>query len=568
MEYLIAVLNQDPRDASPVTAHRRASLAPGPPHSRSYAKGKCLPTSTSSPRNSRPSSKSRGPRTGNSSRSNSSESASRSQPAAQPRPDTSSLTLDSILNPEPLKPARLITQDEAAALHFTDFAISDSLKQRIAAAGFVTPTPVQAGAIPPALEGEDILATASTGTGKTLSFLVPMVERLDEISTPSARGKKNPILALILLPTRELAMQVLENYHKICPVTKNDAVLVCGGLNENPQIEAIGRGPRIVVATPGRLEDYLDRRLVKLNDVDMLVLDEVDRMLDMGFLPAIKRITGALPKDRQTMCYSATLDANIRNIVRDYVTDPVRIEIGTTSKPSDRVTLRVITVMQDQKLAQLDRLLTTEEGSYLVFSRTKHGADRIGKKLEKLGHKIEVIHGDRSQSQRTTALKRFSDGKARVLVATDVAARGIDVSHIAHVVNYDLPNGSDDFVHRIGRTGRAGAKGVATTFITPMEKRDARKLENELKIQFEWIVADKDLAKEERNTPIDLNKQPVGSMDGILAMETRSWKNGDAPDAGSDSAPQAPRRPRSGGYGGRSAGGRSAGAGGGRRRRS
>ena len=432
---------------------------------------------------------------------------------------------------------------------------------------------MQAGAIPPALEGEDILATASTGTGKTLSFLVPMIERLDEISTPSARGKKNPILALILLPTRELAMQVLENYHKICPVTKNDAVLVCGGLNENPQIEALGRGPRIVVATPGRLEDYLDRRKVNLADVDVLVLDEVDRMLDMGFLPAIKRITGALPKDRQTMCYSATLDANIRNIVRDYVTDPVRIEIGTTSKPSDRVTLRVITVMQDQKLAQLDRLLTTEEGSYLVFSRTKHGADRIGKKLEKFGHKIEVIHGDRSQSQRTTALKRFSDGKARVLVATDVAARGIDVSHIAHVVNYDLPNGSDDFVHRIGRTGRAGAKGVASTFITPLEKRDARKLENELKIQFEWIVADKDLAKEERNTPIDLGKQPV---DGLLAMETRSWKGGDG--EASDSAPsndtsQYTPRPNRGGYagrssGGRSAGGRSGGPSAGRRRRS
>ncbi len=489
---------------------------------------------------------------------------------AQSRPDTSSLTLESILNPEPQKPTRHVTQAEASALHFNDFNISDSLKARLAAANFTVPTPVQAGAIPYALEGDDILATASTGTGKTLSFLVPMIERLEEISTPSGKGNRNPVLALILLPTRELAMQVLENYHKLCPVLKNDAVLVCGGLNENPQIEALARGPRIVVATPGRLEDYLDRRKVSLKEVDMLVLDEVDRMLDMGFLPAIKRITGALPKDRQTMCYSATLDTNIRNIVRDYVTDPVRIEIGQTSKPSDRVTLRVITVMQDQKLAQLDRMLTTEEGSYLVFSRTKHGADRIGKKLEKFGHKIEVIHGDRSQSQRTTALKRFSDGKARVLVATDVAARGIDVSHIAHVVNYDLPNGSDDFVHRIGRTGRAGAKGVATTFVTPLEKRDARKLEQELKIQFEWIVADKDLAKEERNTPIDLNKQPVGSMDGILAMETRSWKNGDAPDAGGDSAPQAPRRPRSGGYGGRSSGGRSsgAGAGGGRRRRS
>ncbi|MGI4826934.1 MAG: helicase-related protein, partial [Janthinobacterium lividum] len=240
---------------------------------------------------------------------------------------------------------------------------------------------------------------------------------------------------------------------------------------------------------------------------------------------------------------------------------------------------RIYTVMQDQKLAQLDRMLTTEEGSFLVFSRTKHGADRIGRKLEKAGHKVEIIHGDRSQSQRSTALKRFADGKARVLVATDVAARGIDISHIAHVVNYDLPNASEDFVHRIGRTGRAGAKGVATTFVTPLEKRDAKKLENELKIQFEWLVADKDLPKEERNAPIDMNKQPVNDMTGLLAMETRSWMSdsGDAPHA-HQTAPQHPRGSTDNGHGRSHAGqrgnGRSSGssaAGGrnaGRRRRS
>ena len=437
---------------------------------------------------------------------------------------SNSLTLESILNPAPLQVARHITQTEASALHFTDFSITQSLKDRLTAAGFVKPTPVQAGAIPPALEGDDILATASTGTGKTLSFLVPMIDRLESISQPSTKAKKAPILALILLPTRELAMQVLEHYFKISPVNKNDAVLVCGGLSENPQVEAIQRGPRVVVATPGRLEDYLKRKLINLRDVDMLVLDEVDRMLDMGFLPAIRRIVGALPKDRQTMCYSATLDANIREIVKDYVHEPVRVEIGQTSRPSDRVALRVYTVMQDQKLAQLDRMLNEEEGSFLVFSRTKHGAERIGRKLEKLGHKTATIHGDRTQSQRTSALKRFSDGNSRVLVATDVAARGIDVSHIAHVVNYDLPNGSDDFVHRIGRTGRAGAKGVATTFITPLEKSDAKKLERELKISFEWREADKDLAKEERNRPIDLSNQPIDDISALLAMETRSWK--------------------------------------------
>jgi len=424
--------------------------------------------------------------------------------------------------------ARHITQTEASALNFTDFSITQSLKDRLTAAGFVKPTPVQAGAIPPALEGDDILATASTGTGKTLSFLVPMLDRLESVSQPSTKSKKSPILALILLPTRELAMQVLEHYFKISPVNKNDAVLVCGGLSENPQVEAIQRGPRVVVATPGRLEDYLKRKLINLRDVDMLVLDEVDRMLDMGFLPAIRRIVGALPKDRQTMCYSATLDANIREIVKDYVQKPVRVEIGQTSRPSDRVALRVYTVMQDQKLAQLDRMLNEEEGTFLVFSRTKHGADRIGRKLEKLGHKTATIHGDRTQSQRTSALKSFSETKARVLVATDVAARGIDISHIAHVVNFDLPNGSDDFVHRIGRTGRAGAKGVATTFVTPLEKGDAKKLERELKISFEWRVADKDLAKEERNRPIDLSNQPMDDLSSLLAMETRSWKTGDA----------------------------------------
>jgi ATP-dependent RNA helicase RhlE len=408
-------------------------------------------------------------------------------------------------------------------VHFSDFKVSDSLKSRLSAAGFKTPTPVQAKAIPPALEGQDILATASTGTGKTLSFLIPMIERMDATSAPSAKGKRGPIRSLILLPTRELAMQVLEAYTKLVPNAKNDAVLVCGGLSENTQLDQLGRGPRLVVATPGRLEDYLRRRAVNINTVEMLVLDEVDRMLDMGFLPAIRRIVGALPRTRQTMCYSATLDANVREIVRDYVRNPVRVEIGQTSKPSEQVELRAYSVMQDQKLGLLDQMLKEESGTFLVFSRTKHGADRISKKLERLGHDVDVIHGDRSQSQRTAALKGFAGGKHRVLVATDVAARGIDVQDIAHVVNYDLPNGSDDFVHRIGRTGRAGAKGVATTFVMPQEKSDARKMERELKIKFEWREADKNLEKEERNKPVDLT---TGGTD-LLALETRSWKSGD-----------------------------------------
>jgi ATP-dependent RNA helicase RhlE len=434
-------------------------------------------------------------------------------------------------------------------IRFTDFNISDSLKTRLTNAGFTMPTPVQAKAIPPALEGSDILATASTGTGKTLSFLIPMIQRMDATSVPSTKGKRGPIRALILLPTRELAMQVLEAYWKLVPGSKSDAVLVCGGLSENNQLDQLDRGPRLVVATPGRLEDFLRRREVNIGAVEMLVLDEVDRMLDMGFLPAIRRIVGAVPKTRQTMCYSATLDANIREIVRDYVNKPVRVEIGQTSKPSDRVELRVYTVMQDQKLGLLDQMLRQEEGTFLVFSRTKHGADRISKKLEKLGHDSDVIHGDRSQSQRSAALKGFQNGKHRVLVATDVAARGIDVQDIAHVINYDLPNASDDFVHRIGRTGRAGAKGVATTFVMPQERHDARKLERELKIKFEWREADKNLEKEVRNQPLDTTAQGQD----LMQLETRSWKGNDP--VTPMSAPNANYGGNKGGFRSRSGGG-------------
>jgi ATP-dependent RNA helicase RhlE len=438
-------------------------------------------------------------------------------------------------------------------VHFNDFKISDALNGRLSSAGFMTPTPVQAKAIPPALEGADILATASTGTGKTLSFLIPMIQHMDAMPVASTKGKRGPIRALILLPTRELAMQVLEAYAKLVPNAKHDAVLVVGGLSENTQLDQLGRGPRLVVATPGRLEDFLRRRAVNINSVEMLVLDEVDRMLDMGFLPAIRRIVGSLPRTRQTMCYSATLDANVREIVRDYVRNPVRVEIGQTSKPCDQVELRACTVMADQKLGLLDQMLREETGTFLVFSRTKHGADRISKKLERLGHDVDVIHGDRSQSQRTAALKGFSTGKHRVLVATDVAARGIDVQDIAHVVNYDLPNGSDDFVHRIGRTGRAGATGIATTFVMPQERSDARKMERELKVKFEWSEADKNLEKEERNKPLDLTTPATD----LLALETRAWKSGDAP--AQSQAGATPYRGNGNGFRSRSGGGGSAG---------
>jgi ATP-dependent RNA helicase RhlE len=357
--------------------------------------------------------------------------------------------------------------------HFSDFSISASLKQKLANANFITPTPVQAGAIPPALEGRDVLATAQTGTGKTLSFLVPLIERM-----PNVKG----VSALILLPTRELAMQVEQHYRKLTG-NYHSIALVVGGMAEGPQLQAIRNGARIIVATPGRLEDYLQRKLVNLSGVQMLVLDEVDRMLDMGFKPSIKRIAAALPAVRQTMCYSATLSPQILEVVRNYLKDPVRIEIGSVLKPSENVELQTFEVPADKKHELLEHLLTRHEGSFLVFVRTKHGADRLARRLKRSGHAATQIHGDRSQSQRNAALKSFAQGNHRVLVATDVAARGIDVADVAHVVNYDLPREAEDFVHRIGRTGRNSARGVASTFAAPDERPLLRKLEKLLSIR-------------------------------------------------------------------------------------
>jgi ATP-dependent RNA helicase RhlE len=362
---------------------------------------------------------------------------------------------------------------------FSDFAISPSLLKKMTACGFITPTPVQEQAIAPALAGSDVLATAQTGTGKTLSFLIPIIERLQA-------SQSKGVMALVLLPTRELAMQVQQAYLKLAGGSGFQSALVCGGLSEEPQIQAIRRGARFVIATPGRLEDYLKRRLVKLDTVEILVLDEVDRMLDMGFKPAIRRIASATPANRQTLCYSATLEGEVSTVVRDYIKDPVRIAIGGSAlKPAENVRLQTFEVEADKKMPLLEHLLGSDPGSFLVFVRTKHGADKVAKRLERSGHSATRIHGDRTQAQRNAALKSFSLGQHRILVATDVAARGIDVAHIAHVVNFDLPKMAEDFVHRIGRTGRASKKGVASTFAVAAERNDLRKIERALKIKME-----------------------------------------------------------------------------------
>jgi ATP-dependent RNA helicase RhlE len=359
---------------------------------------------------------------------------------------------------------------------FSQFSLSPALLARIDSNKFEIPTPVQTAAIPPALEGRDVLATAQTGTGKTLSYLIPIVEMMQKNEAKGAQ-------ALILLPTRELAMQVERAFISIRSSSSQTVALVVGGLAERSQLEAIRRGARLIVATPGRLEDFMKRKMVRLDGVKILVLDEVDRMLDMGFQPAIARIAVALPTVRQTLCYSATLEGSVKDVARKYLNNPARIEIGSVLKPAENVELRTFEVEPDKKQELLEHLLESEQGSFLVFVRTKHGADRVARRLVRAGHSATQIHGDRSQAQRNQALRSFSEGRHRVLVATDVAARGIDVANVAQVVNFDMPKVAEDFVHRVGRTGRASAHGVASTFAGPAERGDLRKIERTLCIQ-------------------------------------------------------------------------------------
>jgi len=360
---------------------------------------------------------------------------------------------------------------------FSEFSLSSVLNHNLAKHNFVQPTPVQCEAIPPALAGSDVVATAQTGTGKTLAFVLPLLESL--IKNPPGPGAS----ALILSPTRELALQIGEAFAQLAAGTGMRAAVVVGGMSEHQQLMAIRKGAHVLIATPGRLCDFLDRKLVKLGSVRMLVMDEADRMLDMGFLPTIRRIMTELPAGRQTLFFSATIESSVAHLVNEHLKNPVRVAIGSATRPADEIDLHVYEVEQDRKLSLLQLMLKEEEGSFLVFSRTKHGADRLSKKLARDGVKSATIHGDRSQSQRNRALSGFQQGEFRVLVATDVAARGIHVEGIAHVVNYDMPRAPEDFIHRVGRTGRAGARGTASTFYTAAERADLRKIERMLKVQ-------------------------------------------------------------------------------------
>ena len=361
---------------------------------------------------------------------------------------------------------------------FAELPLSPALQRELAAAQFTQLTPIQERAIEPALQSKDVIGTAQTGTGKTLAFLIPVIEMLNR------EAPRQPS-ALVLLPTRELAMQVHQQYEQLRSKRLARAALIVGGLSERAQIQALRNGVGLIIATPGRLQDLVSRRLGDLNQIKILVLDEADRMLDMGFLPAIRRIVALLPRNRQTLCFSATLEQSVASLVNDYMRSPVRIALGSVLKPAASVDLRAYEVRPNQKMQMLRQLLYEQAGQTLVFARTKRGTERVAKELVRDGFSAAMIHGDRSQSQRNSALSGFQEGRYRVLIATDVAARGLHIDDVAHVINYDVPKIAEDFIHRVGRTGRAGSRGRASTIVTAAENLGLRDIERALKLRIE-----------------------------------------------------------------------------------
>jgi len=367
---------------------------------------------------------------------------------------------------------------------FSQLPLTAALQRKLAAAQFTNLTPIQESAIPPALEGRDVIGTAQTGTGKTLAFLIPLIETFNQ-EKPSRYTT-----ALVLLPTRELAMQVHEQYEQLRSNAMPKAALIIGGVSEKAQIQSLRTGSPLIIATPGRLQDLMDRNFADLRQIKILVLDEADRMLDMGFLPAIRRIVSVLPQKRQTLCFSATLEQSVAALVNDYMRDPVRVALGSIRKPAESVQLKAYEVRPGEKLELLRQLLYAEQGQTLIFTRTKRGAERLAKDLARDGFSATMIHGNRSQSQRNAALSGFQEGQYQVLVATDIAARGLHVDDVAHVINYDVPKMAEDFIHRVGRTGRAGCQGIATTLAAGAEVLELRGIERDLRLKIERMQLD------------------------------------------------------------------------------
>jgi ATP-dependent RNA helicase RhlE len=421
------------------------------------------------------------------------------------------------------------TATAATGARFENLGIAPKLLEILSQNKFVTPTPIQEQSIPAALKGEDLMGIAQTGTGKTLAFGIPMIQRLAQSSSKIAAGGQGRGTGLVVLPTRELALQVNETLKKIgTPIGLKTAILI-GGEAIGRQLTALKRGPHIIIATPGRLIDHLDHKSVDLSKTEILVLDEADRMLDMGFAPQINKILEKLPKVRQTLLFSATMPSAIVKIANTYMRTPLRIEVAPAGSAVKSVTQEIYFLERGQKLPLLSTIVKQYTGSILVFSRTKYGAKKIARDIRAMGVTASEIHSNRSLNQRLEALKGFKLGNYRVLVATDIAARGIDVTGIQLVLNYDLPDQAEDYVHRIGRTGRASMTGHAISFATHDQRRDVNMIERLIQKQL-----------------------PVAKLPDSLPHIARS-----APDANRPDREERSDRGRS--SGGRSSGGRPSG---------
>ncbi|MDO8879657.1 MAG: DEAD/DEAH box helicase [Coriobacteriia bacterium] len=355
-------------------------------------------------------------------------------------------------------------------MSFDNLGLSPRLLEAVAAMGYTRPTPIQRDAIPYVVEGRDVVGCAQTGTGKTAAFVLPLMQRIE--------SKPGGPRALVVTPTRELAGQIEGVALEVAKLTKHRVAVVYGGVGYEPQIKALKRGVDVLVATPGRLLDLIERKVCNLSNVEILVLDEADRMLDMGFWPQVRKIIAGVPASRQNLLFSATMSADVQRIVSSTLHDPVRVEVAPANTPIELIEQRVYPVGGQQKSQLLVHLINENNlDRVIVFTRTKHRADRVAKVLHQNGIKCAAIHGDRSQSQRQAALDGLKAGRVRVLVATDVVARGIDIDDVSHVVNYDLPNTPEDYVHRIGRTARAGKTGTAVSLLSPEEHEALRDIE-------------------------------------------------------------------------------------------
>jgi len=408
------------------------------------------------------------------------------------------------------------TQASAPAVRFEDFGLSADILRALADQGYIHPTPIQAEAIPVVLQGRDVMGAAQTGTGKTAGFSLPIIQRLLEFANTSASPARHPVRALILTPTRELADQVADNVKAYSRHTPLRSTVVFGGVDMAPQTAALRAGVEILIATPGRLLDHVQQKTLNLTQTQIFVMDEADRMLDMGFLPDLQRIINLLPKERQNLMFSATFSPEIKKLANSFLKNPVTIEVARSNATADNVTQVLYKVEEEAKRDAVTHIIR-ERGlkQVIVFSNTKIGASRLSRHLEKEGVKASAIHGDKTQAERMAALEAFKRGTIEVLVATDVAARGLDIAELPCVINYDLPYNAEDYVHRIGRTGRAGASGDAISLYTEKEARQLADIEKLIKhtisrLQLAGFVPARSADRRTRNEEGEERSAPAG----------------------------------------------------------